>query len=304
MGYATGSASSPADIISAIVAACTAMGWTHSSLILSKGDCHTRLTSPDGLNQLRVEGANDAGFVVACPWDAWVAIDAWPVSYRIWVNEDPDACFVHIRQADHVTYQHIMFGVLEDKVGDWVGGNFFSASRTAAHNTDYDAVGVFSGSNSQYHNLGVAGGPFIGGDTSYTLLPSADGLHCELPGYYGANVWVQSADNASGIDSAQWPRFLNPINRWQPNLWNGQAVLFRPHLYLTQPGGRWAKIGSLPHLRSLRITNYEPYDIITLGEEQWMVAPWTQKNTVQIDGNGQLEYKHSGTHGFAVRYTP
>lgn len=304
MGYATGTANNSSDIIAGIVAACVADGWTHSSGILSKDGCHTKLTAPNA-NQVKVEGANDAGFTDVCAWAAYAGTNVWPVSYRIWTNSDPCACFVHIRTADQVTYQHIMFGEIENKVGTWTGGNFFSAARTAANAAVYGQAGVYSGFYGQYCNLGLAGGPFIGCDASYTFLPSADGIHCELPDRTQmGQKWADSAVNSSGLDHVMWPAYQTPINWWQPNTWNGQVILLQPHLFITRPGGRTCKIGTLPHIRALRITNYEPYDIITLGEEQWMVAPWTKKNTVQIDGSGGLGYLHSGTHGFAVRYTP
>lgn len=306
MGYFTGTANNSSDIIAGIVAACLGDGWTQSGSILSKDGCHVRLTAPNA-NQVRVEGANDAGFTDVCPWSGYSGINVWPVSYRIWTNSDPCACFVHIRQADQVTYQHIMFGEIENKVGTWTGGNFFSASRTVANAANYTAVGIFSGYYGQYTNIGISGGPFIGGDASYTWQPSADGIHCELPDrLFPAQKWANSAVNtgSTGYDCVMWPMAQTPLNWYQPNLWNGQVILLQPHLYITRPGGRQCKIGTLPHIRALRITNYEPYDIITLGEEQWMVAPWTRKDTVHVDGSAGLGQEHSGTHGFAVRYTP
>jgi hypothetical protein len=297
MGYLAGTADNAAEIIAAIASACVLGGWSHVGDVISKGDVHTRLTTPLA-GRIKVEGANDADFTDYCTWAGYVAINSWPVSYRIFVNEDPDACFAHIKQADGATFQYIMFGMIENKVGDWVGGNFFCASRDASSDAlDPDNNGTFTGS--YITRSGLHGAPFASGGSELSgHIPSPDGLHIELFDYN----WADSSLDAPGTTHVEWPRFLNPLNLMEPNLWNGQAVMLQPHLYIAAEDGRWSRIGTLPHMRALRLTNYETYDVVTMGEEQWMVGPWVKKDTTEP--NAPTGEGHSGTQGFAVRYTP
>jgi len=60
----------------------------------------------------------------------------------------------------------------------------------------------------------------------------------------------------------------------------------------------------LQNARTLRVDNYDPGQIITLGDDQWRIYPFYRKNADQRDGTTSSGGDHSGTMGWAIRYDP
>ena len=92
MAYVSGNASSAADVLTALITACTANGWTNTSGVLSKGSVHVRPairgTTPQ---HIRLEFGTAAGF--ASPGTNADTVfpylnfsNVFPVFYRIFVN--------------------------------------------------------------------------------------------------------------------------------------------------------------------------------------------------------------------------
>lgn len=304
MGYLSGVANSVADLVAAVNTAATLNGWTLASGILTKGIVNVRLSTQSS-SLLKIEGANDSGFTAVCPWYGNVVLTTFPVAYRIFTATAPDSVFVHIREANLAFYQYLMFGAIENKVGTWNGGNFFAASRSPSTINMASIVSTFNqvGYAGYMGGYGVHGAPFAGGDTSYVYAPGPEGMYCDFNG----GTWIDGTSNSSASNHAAWPRFMAPVGYRNPNLWNNQAVLFHPHLYMPVAGGRFSRIGSLPHIRMVRNTNYETYDVITLGPDRWMVAPWVSKNVTNPEpvaqyGVGDPNVGHSGTYAVAIRY--
>jgi len=93
---------------------------------------------------------------------------------------------------------------------------------------------------------------------------------------------------------------LRPLLEIQPNSWNSEAVLLPIREYFKRSENKVSLIIDLEHARHTRIDNYEPGQIITLGNDRWMIFPWTQKNTNSRNGGTAID--HSGTFGWAIRY--
>ncbi len=50
----------------------------------------------------------------------------------------------------------------------------------------------------------------------------------------------------------------------------------------------------------IRINNYEPEQLIVLGNDKWMVFPFYKKNSESLGGTGISD--HTGTFGWVIRY--
>jgi hypothetical protein len=104
-------------------------------------------------------------------------------------------------------------------------------------------------------------------------------------------------------DRAQGFSAIVPLLGLLPNTWNGETVLLPFPIYIARSSGnKMSLVGNLKHLRHCRINFHNPGDIITLGSDQWKVYPWYRKN-VSTPGSSGVSDSHSGTVGFAVRYT-
>ncbi|MDX9785044.1 MAG: hypothetical protein RBT72_09920, partial [Spirochaetia bacterium] len=86
MAYQTGTANNATDLKDIIETFAQANGWTLSSGILSKGQCHVRLTVINTDQGIQLEGANSADFLTGvCPNWAQIYIDSaqWPITYHL-----------------------------------------------------------------------------------------------------------------------------------------------------------------------------------------------------------------------------
>ena len=88
-------------------------------------------------------------------------------------------------------------------------------------------------------------------------------------------------------------------------MFNGQTVLTPFQLFLQNTDGHYMSIGHVGHLRFLRLTHYNPGDVIELGSDRWKLFPWHIKNAAYPDGK-QVAYSDgnysTGLLGVAVRY--
>lgn len=128
---------------------------------------------------------------------------------------------------------------------------------------------------------------------------AASNLHCELRGY----VWEPPTGTATiGVHC---PTILSPIQKYNPNVFNGQTVLTPFQLFLQNTDGHYMSIGHVGHLRFVRMTNYNPGDVIELGADRWKLFPWHVKNAAYPDGK-QAAYSDgnysTGLLGVAVLY--
>ncbi len=304
MAYTASTFSTMASLKTAIESFAVTNGWSlDASGTLWKGTNYVRLSSTAHADRLTISAANSVDFATQlCPQKQSVYVPSGylPATYQIFVNTTPDLIVVVIGYAT-TRVQWIAFGSIV-KYGSWTGGNWFGASMVEfdADNPDDDVLlgPTFSaGGGSPYYRSSSAamfwngnnvenyGGSLYGGRSTH--------LHCELDGY----IWPGAGSKTDPFPS--FPQYADPIHSRTPNTWNAEAVMTPLWLFFPRPDGYFSPIGHVEHVRSIRITNYNPGDVITLGSEKWKVFPWFQKNTAQPDGG---VYGHTGTFGFAVRY--
>lgn len=292
MAYVTGSASSLADLMSAIQTACTSNGWTLGSGILNKGNCHTRLAIVG--NDLQVLGGIDNALGSPGPALAWVgatnvaAALAFPLVYHIHVEANPDEVYVFCNSA--VTrWQWLAFGCSPAAGLPGTGGWYAASSSANVGRSDVtlsptNAGGVFNS----------PGRVLFGQNGSWgSSMPACSYI------YHGLDALGWSTQ-VTGVGVADAWASTQPLLARQPNAWNGETSLMPINVTVARPDAKVSLAAQIGHARYIRNDNLADGELITLGAERWKTYPWVQKNAAVRDGGSSIT--HSGTFGVAVRY--
>jgi hypothetical protein len=307
MAYQTGTANNATDLKDIIETFAQANGWTLSSGILSKGQCHVRLTAINTDQGIKLEGANSADFLTGvCPnWaQFYIASAQWPITYHLFAHGTPDT-LVCVLNYNVNSFQYLAFGDIA-KFGSWTGGNWFSATMGQA-STLLPALsirGTTVPSAPQVEGATYNGVSYLdaasGGIFSFVYGVTVAGaggsfLHAEIDG----GTWLRPrTGDTVRADSSAYSSVL--IDR-SPNAWNSQAVLLPYVITVTRPSNKMTAVGEIGHIRALRIDNYNPGDIITIGVDKWKVFPWLKKNSSDRN-NSSRTAGESGTIGWAIKY--
>jgi len=293
MAYQTGTANSAAALKSAFEAFLAGSGFAVSGGIASKGGSNIRLTdlSAAGDQVLRIEGANNATFTAGvCAHGARLVVPDtyWPATYHFFAHANPDTAFCIVNY--NVNYhQHLCFGeIVKLHAGAFVGGNFFSGTWGDSGYFSFtfrpETVGSFSGTkfNAPFYH-GTAG------------AACANFLHAEIDG----TVWPGENDG-SYVNRPLFSLHASPLLARGVSAWNQQAILLPFHLWLGRPSApsTYSYLGYMAHCRALRLLNYNPGDIVTLGADRWKVFPFYAKDSANPDNSANM----SGVYGWAIRY--
>jgi hypothetical protein len=325
MAFYSGNASSAQDLVDAIVAGCLLNGWTESDGVLSKGDNHFR---PDVVGtHIKCEMGDAAAFVspgiVEATAFPYISLNqTWPVFYRLFVldGNGADTVVLSVLEANAIEYKYLMFGNLENKVGAWAGGQWMHGSYSSQ----------IDGTTVRQSNVGssLAFGPFAdvnGGSTSEFYTEGHGPLFANMgpAPSSGSNFKSGNSYVACDIDTSTPKRNTNGLGTLagavdafrfarvfllrSPNLWNGEAVLVPAHVFLGRDSGTVARLGTVGHVRYMRMDNYEPGDVITLGLDKWMVLPMYMRNATAVLGanalyNSTSATGHTGQMAYAIKY--
>ncbi|MCO1335464.1 hypothetical protein MO867_14085 [Microbulbifer sp. OS29] len=312
MAYQTGIVNSAVDLLTVIQGFAQNNGWTLNGSVLQKSDAYIKLTANSD-DELQITGLRDglSSDPDACPRYSRIAFDTglWPTNaaYHIAAFSNPDTLWVTMVSGvtDH---WHLGFGTLE-KLGNWTGGQWFHAQHSSSNAGNNCYSTVLGGTYSMW-----------GGDTarecalfwsqkdgrswdSQSHISKCSYLHCELRGY----VWesTYSANDKSDLNAVHGPTIFRPIHCSNPNKFNGQTILTPFNLFLQNTDGHYMSIGHVGHLRFVKLTNYNPADILTVGSERWKVFPWHRKDSAVPNGK-EPNYNDgsfsTGVLGIAVRY--
>ena len=317
MAYITGSAASFADLQTAIQNACRANGWTLSSGILSKNGCFFQLVAgtSGGYAQLQLfGGTGQSGTTLTgqppsnygakiCSNNGNVIV--FPINYEIHLFTDPDEVYCVINYNSDF-YQQLSFGKSDIPGIGGTGAWFTGAKRSDQSLTDMTYGPGVSMFVSWPDTVGIAGydgytcGLFLGGPEhggSY----NANFVHTGLDatpwrtgyGEYSALTGFKSAGSSVGS-----------LLQQLPNLYNSANVLLPIKPVALRSSGGVTIIANPKNARYLRIDNVVPGEIITFGAEQWKCYPFYRKDSTVRNGVGwPTGATHSGTFGYAIRYT-
>jgi hypothetical protein len=330
MAYATGIANSATDLVNAVNNACSLNGWSLDapSGVLSKGTCHVRVMTAGTTNQhVKLEyGATSnfasPGYNFSTTFPYINLLQSWPVFYKIFILSDGaggETVMLNVLEANQTEYKQLSFGFLANKVGAWTGGEWISGtygSRSNASATGY--IALSGGPGMQLTN--VSGGdkddaagctghhapvPFMMRDDDATFggdnVTYQTYCRCDIDGLTQLNN--RSVFNTTNtLDCMRFAKL--PLAR-QPNTWNGESVLVPIHAMMHRASSTISRLGTVHGLRLMRMDNYEPGDIITLGPDRWMVLPIFRRNASQPLGDNpgfEVNDGHTGQFAFAVKY--
>ena len=273
--------------------------------VTSEEDTYYRLRI---LTRLQVDpGGNEAPHenMIACPVDERDRLMdiniQFPVTYRAFIFEG------------EVFY---VVGPYDERF-EWLA--FGQEAKFGLPGTGVWMAATFGGSN---HCYGGCGGPFSihpggGGDNCYSYRAPATTpalFWCDY--YYASSVddpstqingfihhalsdseWVQGE---GGYDYPIGANYFVELNNTQPNDYNLESVFIPIKAFHKRPDNFISQVLEVKNARHVRIDNYAPTQMVTMGNEQWMVFPYYRKYLDQKDGGNQIN--HTGTFGMAIRY--
>lgn len=300
MAYATGSATSAADLLTALQNACTANGWTLAGSVLHNGTAYTRLqvvgnylevlggTGIDGSNNLTGAGPG-AARLQPLTTSAW----SWPALYHVMVFADEVYLIV---QHGVGRWLWLAFGASPApgiaSAGRWYGASVPDADPYKCR------IGFGTGTVVSTSQLICSMAPFWRPDNiSASLMNTFAQVDLDSITWTGETA-------PQGVVSATADRAATLLLKSQPNAWNSQTTLVPIKAYMQRASSKVSPIITLGNARYTRVDNFTDADILTIGADKWMVFPFYMKNTADRDGTtfygGVLE--DTGTFGWAIRY--
>ena len=314
MAYITGSAASFADLKTAIENACTANGWTLSSGILSKNGCFFQLVADtlDGYAQLKIfGGTSQTGTTLngqpPSNYGAKICsnngnVISFPINYEIHLFTNPDEVYCIINYNSDF-YQQLSFGKSDVPGIGGTGAWFTGAKRSDQTLTDgTSGIKVFM-SASWPENVGIGPydsygcGLFFDNPTGGWYFPSF--VHTGLD----ATPWRSGQSGSAALTGYRGGGSqVGSLLQQLPNLYNNANVLLPIKPVALRSSGGVTIIANPKNARYLRIDNVVPGEIITFGAEQWKCYPFYRKDSTVRNGVS-TGATHSGTFGYAIRYT-
>lgn len=303
MAYYSGTASSLADLRTALLTHAVADGWTLTGDVLSKAGVFFQIqVTATNITCLGCESN-----AVASPAPNVVSIGrifqrtgyttreiSFPCNYDVFGFAEE---LFLVANYDVDSYQWMAFGKSTvpglPGQGGWCGATIgaFSVSITST-----DPV---------YINQTDGGG----GDLYYLTTPAA-----LFWGTGGISAFTRNSFVNHDLDSVGWQagaavdtapvgiRHCSPLINLQPSVWNSEAVLLPIRAYQQRASYKSSLVADIANARLIRLDNLTPGDLLTLGADQWKVFPWYIKNISARNGTPSPTVNHTGTFGWAVRY--
>lgn len=307
--YYTGSVSSFEDLHTALVNGCVDNGWSWSDSILSKGLAFVRPyvstteTANTGMGLLLEVGTGSSGAAITggsgCiprlgRANAGLEAVTWPAIYHLFVCSEPDEVFM-VLQFNVDRHYWLAFGSSARQQGPWVSASSYGGY----YNSSYPKIVITEDAGGSYSYPGNHSGLIFwesGGTNGGNFLYRCQAVYSGIDGdWAGASVGT-SVGAISALYGAA------PLIQRSPSAWNQESVLVPIHVYQRRPENFWSLVLSVRHARYVRIDNYVPGQVITLGSDQWMVFPAYRKNASVRNGGSYID--HTGTFGWAIRYLP
>lgn len=302
MAYYTGQCSSYQHLADILVEKCQQHGWDWQDNILSKDDLFIKievkenyLTPYDeygiGIIITGGMGRNGANLINPSPVQSRLGQTSrythqpFPAHYHafIFANE-----VYLIMKFDINKFYYLAFGQSKLLKNAQCNGLWFSAiSLMRVGRSNENTENIEMSANNGGGLYGTSTAPFWTtqdfSDNSRLNYSICHGLDGELWSYHRKKAYCH---------------FMPLINRL-PTAHFADSPLLPYNIYLERPENKLSLVAQFENARFVRIDNYEPEEIITLGHERWIIFPFLQKNVKQRDGGW---VSHTGTFGWAIRY--
>jgi hypothetical protein len=285
MAYLTGSINGFPDLLTALATACQTEGWSVSGGAFSKDGCTFNLTADASAISIVGAGAADSVCITSMPLAFFgFAPIAFPAIFHLFIL--PGEVYL-VLNYNLEWFQWLAFG--QSTVAGLTGtGGWYGASLCAYKSAPVWITDTSAASDSRGQPLALF---WTDGECNYFVDSGLDG-----------QGWWNGQSARAGVSIIT----LYPLLSNSPNVWNQEAILLPLRCYKRRAENKVSLTADLQHARIVRVNNYAPGQIITLGSDRWMVFPWYRKNTAAPDGasmgtpsNGG---DHSGTLGWALRY--
>ncbi len=295
MAYYRGQASSYQEILTNLVNACGNHDWTWSSNVLTKNGKSITLTIAQSNEVVADPGP---GILMNISGDNYKprfglkrlnqGSITWPMEYQIFIFTDPDEVYLVAKYSINY-YLWMAFGVsnlseaISNGSGMWCGAHSSSASHNSpqwgvstgfaglpqSSDKDFTTAMLFGGCNDASKNWAI------------DLKPIGSGLNSQPTAYVSA------------------VEYAIPNYQRSNNIWSQNINLIPINVHLRMPSNKVMLLAEIKHSRYLRIDNCEPEQILSFGNDKWIVFPWWRKNS-SSPGGGTVS--HTGTMGWAIRY--
>lgn len=312
MAFQTGTASSFINLLDALRLFATTNGWTQNQwtavgadqwLNLQKGTIVANWLA--STTQVQIKGA--LSYSGAAAWnaqpgthtptprirDGWYGAVTWPVTYWFLLHTAPDDIVVVVRYQP-TRFLYFTVGQLT-KYGTYTGGEYYAAS--SEHATVGNDAADGAGLGAQWPSGANYAGLFWGRKEHSGYGANPDVLHAEVDSF----TWGGTEQNFGSGDPDQAIQFFAiasihtyPLHLRLLSAFNGLTTLQPIWVHVRRPDGLWSPVGRVEHLRYANVANHNPADVISIGGQQWILFPWTEKG-----GPGDSAGQH---YGYAVKY--
>lgn len=317
MAYYTGTASSFADLQTAIENAATANGWSLSNGILSDGTAYVRFyeLTVTGLLRFCIQGGTgQTGATLDEPSEyahlghASTLTIQFPVTYHIHAFQNPNEVYCIVNHSV-IYYDLLAFGRSDipgiGGTGGWVHGPLARGiGLTGAGGRNFymrlNTRPPISGTSSS-----VAGRVLWNYyRTSFTQQAdkSSTFIHCETRGAtewkFGFDITSESPNIAGGLGT------IIGLLQALPNQLNSAHVLLPARCVLLDDDAGLKILCQNQNLRFTRNDLIQDGEVITYGLEKWKVYPCFSRDLVDrsINTSTVTTALHSGTLAYAIRY--
>lgn len=312
--YTSGQATSYSDLLNALVDACRSQGWNFSDGILSKNKAFVKIysnTTPtgsigEGIIIQGGTGKNGSNVLNPSPAEPRLGSAgangvseavAFPCAYNIHIFNDPDEVFLVINfNIDKFYYLSFgMSSILEAVTptgGLWLAG---SVSKEYDLRITNNIQGFTIGYSNGGSNINYAYAGFFWTSSATSISRKNEIINTGLNG----KSW-QTGIQANNIESVDGISAVYKIIARLPSAWSVSSPLLPINLINYISSSKTSLVCTIGNARYLRIDNYEPGQIISLGNERWKIYPFHRKNAGLRDGG--VWANHTGTFGWAIRY--
>lgn len=297
MSYATGTAATLADLLTAIRTAATGAGWTLSTDVLHNGACFARLyasapdlylqcgTGIDGSDALTGAAPAEVLFgspLTGVPW-------SYPLAY--FIHAYADEVWVVVNWS--TSYYTIMGFGASPAPGLPGSGCWFTGSLAGDAETGFTWWGadVYWQGHADVSNYVNATGPF------WTPAYASAGNSFVHHGLDGGS-WSDISDGATlSGPSLRACGTAGPKLVCQPNAWNSEIVLVPIEPYIDRGENHTSIVLDIKRARYVNLQTLDPQAVIDLTPDKWKVYPFAKKG-----GTLAPDVLDSGWLGIAIAY--
>lgn len=314
MAYYSGQATSYQELLDVLVASCVAEGWTWADGILNKNNLFilpyisTSLTTHKGPGLIIQGGTGKTGSSLVEPSLVEPRMGAiggavtksknvvFPCNYNIHIFTEEKITEVYfIVKFDVDKFYYLAFGeaVFSGGFGLWLTGSVPKYYNTSNSGGDqgWSISQTGGGSNSySYYSGPFWSNEYRGGNKN------TDAIY--LKG--NESKWLEVSGTLQTLDAINASVYKAPLIARQPSVFSSESIFIPIDIFITAASSKCSLAISLNNSKYLRINNYEPEQIITLGHEKWKIYPFYRKSLLLPNGGNDMT--HTGTFGWAIRY--